>query len=294
MEGQDHPTGTMPPYQPADAAAHQGDTAARSEDRTAAEYAARTGRHEWTTPPPNAAQPSYAAEPSYAAQPPRPTQPPYAGQPPGATPPYPPQQGGEPERPKWSTRKTTAVTVVAAAAVLAIGGVAVAHSGSDSGSGTSQGPGGGQGGPGGFPGGGAMPGGAGLAGALHGTFVTGSNGSYVTRLMQTGEVTAVSSSTLTVKSTDGYTKTYTLSSATTVNGGQSQLSAVQSGHTVTVVASEAGAATTVTDQSLATTGQNGQGGFPGGAPGGSTGQGSTGQGSTGQGSTGQGSTGSTT
>jgi hypothetical protein len=176
----------------------------------------------------------------------------------------------------------------------------VAHSGSDSGSGTSQGPGGGQGGPGGgFPGGGALQG-AGLAGALHGTFVTESNGSYVTRLMQTGEVTAVSSSSITVKSADGYSKTYTLSSSTTVNGGQSQVSAIETGHTVTVIASESGAATTVTDQSLATTGQNGQGGFPGGPPGqastgqGSTGQGSTGQGSTGQGSTGQGSTGTTT
>jgi hypothetical protein len=47
------------------------------------------------------------------------------------------------------------------------------------------------------------------------------------------------------------------------------------------IASEAGAASTITDQSLAGTGQNG---FPGGARGGA-GRGSTGQGSTGQGST---------
>jgi len=100
-------------------------------------------------------------------------------------------------------------------------------------------------------------------------------------------VTAVSSTSITVKSADGYIKTYSLSGSTTVNGGQSQLSAIRTGHAVTVIASEAGAASTITDQSLAGTGQNG---FPGGAPGGAA----PGQGSTGQGSTGQGSTGTTT
>lgn len=196
-----------------------------------------------------------------------PYQPPYQWTPPQ-------QQAPEPERSKWSTRKTTAVTAVAAAAVLAVGGVAVAQAGGSD-TGTAQGPGGQFGGPGD---GGFRDGGAGLTGTLHGTFVTQSGGTYVTRLMQTGEVTAVSSGSITVKSADGYTKTYTLSSSTTVNGGQSQLSAIQTGHTVTVIASESAAATTVTDQSLAGTGQNGgPGGFPGAPPG----QGSTGHGSTG-------------
>ena len=190
-----------------------------------------------------------------------------------AAPPYPPQQVPEPERPKWSTRKTTAVTAVAAAAVLAVGGVAVANSGGSD-SGTSQGPGGGQFG---GPGGGFDSGAAGLAGALHGTFVTESDGSYVTRQMQAGEVTAVGSTSITVTSADGYTKTYSLSSSTTVNAGQSQLSAIKTGHTVTVIASGSGAATTITDRSLAGSGQNGPSGFPGGAPG----QGPTGQDSTG-------------
>jgi hypothetical protein len=152
---------------------------------------------------------------------------------------------------------------------------------------TTQGPGGGQqGGPGGgrFPGGGLAQ--SGLAGALHGTFVTtAGDGTYVTRLMQTGEVTAVSSTSITVKSADDYTKTYALSGSTTVNGGQAAVSAIATGHTVTVVASEAGAASTVTDQSLATAGQNGAPGA--GQQGGGTGQqgGSTGQGSTGDGTT---------
>jgi hypothetical protein len=212
-----------------------------------------------------------AAGPQSAAQQPAGQR--YGAPPPGG-PPYPSQPAGEPERPKWSTRRTTAVTAVAAAAVLAIGGVAVAHSGSDSGPSTAQGPGGGGlAGPGGTggPGGGALPG-TRLAGALHGTLVTGSDGSYVTRMTQTGRVTAVSSTSITVKSTDGYAESYGLSSSTTVNGGQSQASATQTGHTVTVVATESGAATTVTDQSLASTGQNGQngqngqGGFPAAEP----------------------------
>jgi hypothetical protein len=271
MERQDHPTGTMPPYHPEYAAQPE------SDETTRAHYPGHPG-HQWTAPPPAAGQ-------QYVAQ--QPARQPYGAQPPTG-PPYPPQPAGEPERPKWSTRKTTAVTAVAAAAVLAIGGVAVAHSGSDSGSSTSQGPGGGFGGPGGTgggPGGGALQG-TGLTGALHGTFVTGSDGSYVTRVMQTGQVTAVSSTSITVKSTDGYTKSYSLSSSTTVNGGQSQVSAIETGHTVTVIAAESGAASTVTDQSLATTGQNGQGGLPGAGTGGAPGQGTTGQGTTGQGTTG--------
>jgi hypothetical protein len=111
--------------------------------------------------------------------------------------------------------------------------------------------------------------------------------------MQTGTVSAVSATSISVTSADNYAKTYTISGATTVNAGQSTVSAIQTGHTVTVVASEAGAATTVTDQSLATTGQGGTGGFPGGgaAPGaGTTGQGGTTSGGTSSGGTSSGGT----
>lgn len=191
---------------------------------------------------------------------------PWAAQPAG-TPPPAGAPGPEPERPKWSTRRTGVVTAVAAAAVLAVGGIAVAYSGSDANgdTATTQGPGGQGGGfPGGFPGGAGQ---AGLATALHGTFVTrAADGSYVTQVMQTGEVTAVDATSIAVRSADGYAKTYTLSGSTTVNGGQAQLDAVETGHTVTVVASGTGAAATILDQSLLT---GGQGGFPG--------QGGTGQ-----------------
>ena len=44
--------------------------------------------------------------------------------------------------------------------------------------------------------------------------------------VQTGEVTAVSASSITVKSEDGFTATYAIDSSTTVAGG-SQLSAIQ-------------------------------------------------------------------
>ncbi|HEY6744698.1 MAG TPA: hypothetical protein VI357_03165 [Mycobacteriales bacterium] len=208
---------------------------------------------------------------------PYPAQQPWVATPPPYGPEHGTQPAAEPERPKWSTRRTGAVTAVAAAAVLAIGGVAVAHGGDSGSTGTTQDGGPGGAGRGAFPGAGTQ---AGLAGALHGTFVTESGGTYVTQLLQTGTVSAVSATSISVRSADDYAKTYTISSATTVNGGQSTVGAIQTGHTVTVIASEAGAAATVLDQSL-TAGQGGPGGFPGGAPGGTTGQdGTTGQGTT--------------
>jgi hypothetical protein len=238
MERQDHPTGTGRPtgtVPPGEQPEYQ---------------QAGYGTHPWTTPPPQAAA--------------------------GGTPPWDPRYGAapaEPERPTWSTRRTGVVTAIAAAAVLAVGGVAIAHSG-DGSSTTQQGPGGqggpgggfgngGPGGQGGFPGGGAT--GTGLAGALHGTFVTRSDGAYVTRVMQTGSVTAAGSTSITVRSADGYTKSYTLSSSTSVNGGQAQASSIATGNTVTVVATEAGAATSVLDQSLLSqSGTGPQGAGPGG------------------------------
>ena len=74
-------------------------------------------------------------------------------------------------------------------------------------------------GPGGF---GALHG---LVGGpvLHGEFVTGGqNGSTTTVVVQSGSVTAKSGSTITVRSTDTYTVTWTLNDSTTVRTGWAQ------------------------------------------------------------------------
>ncbi|RSM40291.1 hypothetical protein DMB66_57355 [Actinoplanes sp. ATCC 53533] len=143
-----------------------------------------------------------------------------------------------------------------------------------------QAPGGGQAPTGGGRGGG-LGGGGGTAAALHGTYVVSDgNGGYVTQESQTGTVSAVSATSITVKSVDGYSKTYVVGTSTTVDNGADQIADVATGHTVRVVATVSGntaTATTVTDTNLATTTQQGgtqqggtqqggtqQGGVPGG------------------------------
>lgn len=77
---------------------------------------------------------------------------------------------------------------------------------------------GGMGGPGGMTGqsgSSGMAGMAAMAAALHSEYVVSENGSYVTMLGQTGEITAISSTELTLKSADGFTTKYALSSDTT-------------------------------------------------------------------------------
>lgn len=89
-------------------------------------------------------------------------------------------------------------------------------------------------GPGGLRGG---PGIMGAAGAIHGelTVPNGSDG-YRTLLIQRGEVTAVSSSSITVKSADGYTKAYAVDDNTLVNAGNEGIGDVKSGDQVNVQA----------------------------------------------------------
>ncbi|MGX6606651.1 hypothetical protein ACWKSP_31685 [Micromonosporaceae bacterium Da 78-11] len=202
----------------------------------------------------------------------------------------------------------------------------MAASGGDSGSNTAAtagGPGGGQAAGGQASGGqdlggqamggqrGGGMGGAGTAAALHGSYViSDGSGGYTTQLTQTGTVAAVSTSSITVKSTDGYSKTYVISSSTTVDNGADKITDVATGHTVRVIATgsdSAATATTITDSNIASTSQNstqqggiqggtqdgtqpgdtqqgGPGGAPGGQPGGTT-QGGTTQGGTTQGGT---------
>jgi hypothetical protein len=91
----------------------------------------------------------------------------------------------------------------------------------------------------------------GFLGALHGQFVTPrSGGGYQTVDIQRGKVTALSGGTITVRSDDGYTRTYAVGSGTTVNGGRDGIGSVKKGDDVLVVANDGGnhpAATRITD-----------------------------------------------
>ncbi|MEU3643385.1 hypothetical protein AB0E59_08405 [Lentzea sp. NPDC034063] len=127
-----------------------------------------------------------------------------------------PQQSAEPAaRPAWTAKKTVAAVAIAVA-IAGAGGVAIYAA-----SGTNQQTGAGGMGPGGMggappDGGGGMRGGLGFGTATHGEF-------------QSGEVTALSDSSIEVKSTDGYTKTYVIDAETVAEG-------VEKGDTVTVIA----------------------------------------------------------
>jgi hypothetical protein len=182
-----------------------------------------------------------------------------------------------PQRPRkpWSTRRIVASAVLA---VAIVGGGTAAVLTATSSSATTGGAGGGQSGPGGGPGFGGgfgRPGaaGAGLADALHGDFVVASGGRYATERLQTGTVTAVSATDITVRSTDGYVQTYVVGSATSVDQGADSISEVAKGNTVTIVAKVSGqtaTASTIEDTSIdsrAGRGGTGQGGGPGGPPG---------------------------
>jgi len=183
----------------------------------------------------------------------------------------------------WSGRRMAAAVAVAVG-IAAAGGAAIAAgtSGgaaavgnvaftSDPGygqSGTGQE---GQEGQGGRPGGHRGPGGMGpgMGNALHGEFVVADgSGGYVTRLMQSGKVTAVDSGSITVASDDGYSKTYSITSSTTVRGAESA-AAIPVDTVVTVVADQGGAALSIGNRPARPEGgPGGPGGHPrDGAPG---------------------------
>jgi hypothetical protein len=139
-------------------------------------------------------------------------------------------------RPRWSGPKTVAVVVVSVG-VLAAGGIAV-YAASNSSSNTPA-----PVMPGGGAGGGPRGAGGGAAGsvmnALHGEFtISDGNGGYKTEIMQNGQVTAVSATSLTAKSADGYTKVYTINANTVFGTGT--VSDIANGDTVTVTATPSG------------------------------------------------------
>src|SRR3954467_8369975 len=127
----------------------------------------------------------------------------------------------------WSGKKTAIAAGIAV--VIAAGGGAAIWAGTSSAGNTAQGPGGfggpgggqfrGQGGPGGGFGGGM----AALREALHGDFVVANgSGGYTTERLQTGDVTELSATSVTLTSKDGYKQTYTLDSSTQKTGDVKQ------------------------------------------------------------------------
>src|SRR5438874_824669 len=146
-----------------------------------------------------------------------------------------PGQGGT------GSRRLVAIGTIAG--ILLIGGIGVAMAqGSGSSSTTTPSttalPGGrGPGGPDGprFKGGPGRFGFGGPKGAIHGEFVApDGSGGYRTVDVQTGEVTSVSSDSITVKSADGFSKTYSVGENTVVNSGRDGIGTVKNGHTVAV------------------------------------------------------------
>ncbi|MEI8408960.1 MULTISPECIES: hypothetical protein [unclassified Kribbella] len=86
-----------------------------------------------------------------------------------------------------------------------------------------------------------------LGGALHGEFVVKKeDGTYQTVATQRGEVTEVSKESITVKSEDGYSRTYTLTEDTLVNAARDGIDDVKTGNSVTVFAVAADGKATAT------------------------------------------------
>lgn len=100
----------------------------------------------------------------------------------------------------------------------------------------------GPGGPGPFRGGhgGGFGGPGGPGGAIHGQLTVPNGSGYRTIDTQSGEVTDVSQSSITVKSADGFSKTYSVTENTLVDAGRDGIGSVKTGDTVRVNAAEDG------------------------------------------------------
>jgi hypothetical protein len=85
----------------------------------------------------------------------------------------------------------------------------------------------------------------GLFGAVHGTAVVPkAGGGYQTIAFQNGKVTAVSASSITLRSADGYSRTYQVTSSTLVNAQRDGISSIKAGNTVSVQATVSGTTAT--------------------------------------------------
>jgi hypothetical protein len=107
-----------------------------------------------------------------------------------------------------------------------------------------------------FPG--AMLGLGGMFGAVHGQYVAPkSGGGYQTIDFQNGKVTAVSSTSITVRSADGYVHTYVVNGSTSVDAQRGGITSVKAGHEVSVQATVSGSTATaahIADVTLLQTG----------------------------------------
>ncbi|WP_245757246.1 hypothetical protein [Amycolatopsis xylanica] len=165
---------------------------------------------------------------------------------------------------KWSGRKT-AVAVGVAVVIAAGGGVAIAVGTSGNADNAA-----GQGGPGGGrmifgPGGPGGPGGI-PRDALHGQFVVSDgNGGYTSEQLQTGTVSELSATSITLTSKDNFKQTYTIDSSTR------KTSEPKNGDTVTVNAKVTGSTATAT--TIGSPGQMTRGGGYGAPPNGGRRQG---------------------
>jgi len=89
--------------------------------------------------------------------------------------------------------------------------------------------------------------GGGLFGAVRGTVVVPKpGGGYQTVEFQNGKVTAVSSTSITLRSADGYSRTYQVTSSTMVNAQRDGIGSIKDGNQVEVVATVGGSTTTAT------------------------------------------------
>ncbi len=84
-----------------------------------------------------------------------------------------------------------------------------------------------------------------MLGALHGQFVIAkSGGGYQTIDVQNGQVTAVSSTSITLKSADGFTRSYAVASSTLVDAQRDGIGSVKVGNQASVQATVSGSAAT--------------------------------------------------
>jgi hypothetical protein len=105
----------------------------------------------------------------------------------------------------------------------------------------------------------------GLFGALHGQLVVAKpGGGYQTVDVQTGQVTAVSTTSITLKSADGFTQSYVVTSSTLVDAQRDGISSVKVGNQATMLATVSGSTATATSINDLTLLQQGHPGFGGG------------------------------